>query len=1212
MGRLLSIEIHNFKSYKGTQLIELGDSRFTSIIGPNGAGKSNMMDAISFVLGVRSNRLRAPNMSELIYRGKTGEETELDDAYVSIRYEKSKNKVLQFKRSIVSGVSEYRIDSKVVTVSAYSNALSKENILVKAKNFLVFQGDIESIASQSSKELSRLVEQISGSIDYKEEYDSLKKTLDDAVENSTSSFKRKRGYNAEIKHYMAQQELAGEFHAKSAERDSVHIQIALWKLFHLDKDYKSSEKELDNSTDIISANKQELENMENDYDSVNAEYALARKNISKVTKNVSSKKKELADQKGLLLPIAEKTKSLERSIKKRQARKEVLLVECKRQKAAVEKYSRDLRIVQKALQSFEEEAKEEQLAIAESSRMTEDDHVEYESLKAIFNARTSKEQDILNGLKRQQSILSEKIQSLQGELEQAQLEEERQIRDMSRLKDKIDGLSMSINRDNEMLKEKKQQLNNIITLKQQQEHAAQEYNSRLQETVKSLLDYNASRKDIEKTKKLYEEVETLKRLIPGVRGLLYDLCKPKEKRYETALVTVLGKHFNSIVVDNFSVGEQCISYFKEQRLGVASFIPIDSLSVSPINGALRNTDKKARLAFDIAKFDPQDEKAVQYVCGDCLITDDLTVAKEIRWQRNIKVKCVTLDGSIIHKGNLMTGGKSDTGNTKRWEESNIVSLNSLKEELVSKLQELTRAGHAQVLKEEKLVSEIKALESRLDSSRTSLRAKQLMFQSREDEKGYFASNKAKYLTRLEKLQKDMSKLEEEIGDLEEGMVGIREEIFEEFCEKVGIQNISKYDAITADYFKKTSEKRLQYTTQIKRLETQEAFDKQKYADLKSRVDDLNQSIEQCETNLQDLAREKEMLDSQIEQTTAQLTDIESDLVAAESHVQEKLEAAQKSKEEVLDMQRKIAKLSNQRGDLKERLERFSLMKLNILRDCRLDGLEIPLIEGTMDDIPLTVEDQENDMTDDPVESTGDKVVVDFSKLDKQLKRRSDPEVEEELLEKIRIITAELDKMVVNTRAGEKLQSVTSRYQEAEKEFDERRKAVRQAKDRFHEIQGLRTEAYQEAFEHISTTIDTIYKDLTKSESFPMGGSAYLSLDNEDEPYLGGINYHAMPPMKRFCDMELLSGGEKTIAALALIFAINSYRPSPFFILDEIDAALDGSNVESVTKWIQRTASQGLQFIVISLKSVLFENSDCIVGIYKDQSASKALTLDLRV
>lgn len=1171
-----------------------------------------MMDAISFVLGVRSNRLRAPNMSELIYHGKPGDEVELDGAYVSIRYEKSKNKVLEFKRSISDGASEYRIDGKVVPVSNYSNALSKENILVKAKNFLVFQGDIESIASQSSKDLSRLVEQISGSIDYKEEYDSLKKTLDDAVENSTSSFKRKRGYNAEIKHYMAQQELAGEFHAKSAERDSVHVQIALWKLYHLDKDYKSSEKELDKSADIISTNKQELESMEHDYDKINADYATARKHLSKVTKNVSSKKKELADKKNLLLPIAEKTKSLERSIKKRQARKEVLLTECKRQKAVVEKYARDLRTVQRALQSFEDEVKEEQMAIAESSKMTDDDHVEYESLKAVFNTRTSKEQDVLNGLNRQKSILSEKIQSLQGELEQAQQEEERQIRDMTRLKDKIDNLSMSINCDNEMLKEKKQQLNNIITLKQQQEHAAQEYNNRLQDTVKSLLDYNASRRDIEKTKKLYEEVETLKRLIPGVRGLLYDLCKPREKRYETALVTVLGKHFNSIVVDDFSVGEQCIAYFKEQRLGVASFIPIDSLLVKPINGALRNADKRARLAFDIAKFNPQDEKAVQYVCGDCLITDNLAVAKEIRWQKNIRVKCVTLDGSIIHKGNLMTGGKSDTSNTKRWEESNIVLLNNQKEELVAKLQELTRAGHAQILKEEKLVSEIKALETRLDASRTSLRAKQLMFQSREDEKGYFASNKDKYLTRLQNLQKDMGKLDEEINDLEEGMVGIREEIFEEFCDRVGIQNISRYDAVTANYLKKTNEKRMQYTTQIKRLETQEAFDKQKYADLNSRVDDLVNSIEQCKTNLEELAAQKEVLESEIIQITSELANIENSLAAAESLVQEKLEAAQTSKENVLDVQRKIAKLSNQRGELKERLERFGLLKLNTLRDCRLDGLEIPLLEGNMEDIPLTVEDQENEMTDEQVESNQNQVVIDFSKLDKQLKRRSDPEVEEELLDKIRVITAELDKMVVNTRAGEKLQNVTSRYQEAEKEFDERRKAVRQAKDRFQEIKGLRAQAYQEAFEHISNIIDTIYKELTKSESFPMGGSAYLSLDNEEEPYLGGINYHAMPPMKRFCDMELLSGGEKTIAALALIFAVNSYRPSPFFILDEIDAALDASNVESVTKWIQRTASKGLQFIVISLKSVLFENSDCIVGIYKDQSASKALTLDLRV
>ena len=127
-----------------------------------------------------------------------------------------------------------------------------------------------------------------------------------------------------------------------------------------------------------------------------------------------------------------------------------------------------------------------------------------------------------------------------------------------------------------------------------------------------------------------------------------------------------------------------------------------------------------------------------------------------------------------------------------------------------------------------------------------------------------------------------------------------------------------------------------------------------------------------------------------------------------------------------------------------------------------------------------------------------------------------------------------------------------------------------------------------------------------------GPTSYLDIEDSDEPYLSGIKYHAMPPLKRFRDMDHLSGGEKTMAALALLFAVHSYQPSPFFVLDEVDAALDNANVAKISNYIREHAAPGMQFIVISLKTGLFQSSEALVGIYRDQGAnsSKALTLDV--
>jgi structural maintenance of chromosome 1 len=169
-----------------------------------------------------------------------------------------------------------------------------------------------------------------------------------------------------------------------------------------------------------------------------------------------------------------------------------------------------------------------------------------------------------------------------------------------------------------------------------------------------------------------------------------------------------------------------------------------------------------------------------------------------------------------------------------------------------------------------------------------------------------------------------------------------------------------------------------------------------------------------------------------------------------------------------------------------------------------------------------------------------------------------------------------------------------------------------AKEAFQKIKSKRMKLFQDAFEHISDAIDPIYKELTRSKNFPMGGTAYLSLEDGDEPYNQGIKYHAMPPMKRFREMELLSGGEKTMVALALLFAIHSYKPSPFFILDEVDAALDNANVIKMRNYLKNKSGDDFQVLVISLKSLFYEGADGLVGVYKDieRGSSNTCTLDL--
>lgn len=203
-------------------------------------------------------------------------------------------------------------------------------------------------------------------------------------------------------------------------------------------------------------------------------------------------------------------------------------------------------------------------------------------------------------------------------------------------------------------------------------------------------------------------------------------------------------------------------------------------------------------------------------------------------------------------------------------------------------------------------------------------------------------------------------------------------------------------------------------------------------------------------------------------------------------------------------------------------------------------------------------------------------------------------------------------MAPNMRSAERLETTEQRLNATDQEFNQSKTAYKKASKAFEDVRAKRMDLFQKAFQHISEQIGPVYRELTKTQSFPVGGKATLDVEDEDEPYLSGVKYHAMPPLKRFRDMEHLSGGEKTMAALALLFAVHTYAPSPFFVLDEVDAALDHANTTQLAQYVREHAGPGMQFVVISLKTGLFQNSETLVGIMRDQAvnSSRALTLDV--
>jgi len=327
----------------------------------------------------------------------------------------------------------------------------------------------------------------------------------------------------------------------------------------------------------------------------------------------------------------------------------------------------------------------------------------------------------------------------------------------------------------------------------------------------------------------------------------------------------------------------------------------------------------------------------------------------------------------------------------------------------------------------------------------------------------------------------------------------------------------------------------------------------------------------------------------------------------QERVAEKATKMKEIKKQIDSLIKAISLHNNQYNTLESQQEQLRNKRHTVYLTFKREDIVIPFLEGSAS-LPEDVEpDSPEDLS--KLLREEDHILVDFNPLPKKLKIFNKSQVDEALTlyqAHIKELTLQLENIAPNMKAMEHLKEVESRLDETNSKFEDSKKSALEAIDEFKVVKEDRIRRFMKAFDHISKQIDIIYKDLTGG-----AGAAYLTLENLEEPYLHGITYNPMPPKKNFGDIQNLSGGEKSVAALALLFAIHSYKPAPFFILDEIDAALDPSNVSMVGKYI-RDRSKEIQFILISLKNRCYERADGLVGVCINgvTDSSDILTFDL--
>jgi structural maintenance of chromosome 1 len=1100
------------------------------------------MDAISFVLGIKSSHLRSSQLKDLVYRGRVlkhstidadGNATEVvngattngnhtngdaaagsDDegasheasqrhdpstAWVMAVFEDDAGTEQKWKRSIsASGQSEYRINNRVVTAKQYNDALEAENILIKARNFLVFQGDVEAIASQSPKDLTRLIEQISGSLEYKDEYEKLKIESEKAAEDHAFRLNQRRAMNSEIKQYQEQKREADNFERKTAQRDDAIVTHILWKLYHLQQQIEASGQVIQTHQQLVQEHKRNKEAADQALEDARREHAKISRECSKIERNVKQKEREAEEKASDLVPIEKKLEISAESLAKWQAREASLQKERNAQSGEVDRLKKSIDTVEKAQKRWEEEWNKN--AQKTGKQLTDADLHEYNTLRGEVTKQTTIAQTKVDNITRQLRTDDETASSLKSRIEMYDAQQQKIEAELKDMTSKKNDLASEAKQTQQDIANKKKELNSLTSERLRNAQKNTEINQKLQDVILKLRDADNGRRDSDRETRAKETVAAMKRIFPGVRGRLHELCKPKQQKYETAIGYVLGANWDAVIVDTESTARDCIAFLKEQRAGLATFIPLDTIQVKQVNPNLKSIHKSARLAIDAINFDTAVERAMSYACGNALIAEDDKTAKYLAYEKNIQSTVVTLDGTKRAKDGQMTGGTGKHEKKRRWDDAEVENLKKLKDKFIGELAQLEASTNQRRGQDEDILQgDLAGLTQCLEFLKQEAKSTERNLQDKKKELDFVKLQLKDIKPKYDQQARNVQTLQNSLQSHQSSIHKVEDKVFKVFCDRHGFSDVRQYEAQQGSLHQEASHKKLEFSQQKSRLNNQLAFENQRLESTSDRIQRIEVQIQETTRVIADLNAEKRGIENEIQKINKQAAalnkEIESKQVEAETRgttVQAQRREMQKHAKFLDDTLKDIADEESSRQGSKA--ERNSL-----LRKCRMEEIKVPLKEGSaplsalpLNDIQQTDPDamDVDEEDEEPLGQIDDYgISVDFENLDEKLQSDASEKAEEKLKEQIENLTSELEKMAPNMRATDRLEGVESRLKTTEKELERARRDAKRAKDDFEQTKDTRLELFNKAFNHISDQIGIVYKDLTKSDQTHITGEA---------------------------------------------------------------------------------------------------------------------------
>ena len=1168
LGRIMYIkqlEIDNFKSFANKSEIPLLKG-FTTVSGPNGSGKSNIIDSVMFALGLRTgSALRIENLSDFITTFNNKNEAMVKVVFGDVDGDKELTVGRRIKKTNQGFASTYYLNDKIDTLTNIRSILEKYNITPNSYNVMM-QGDVNSIVMCSSKVRRGIIDEIAGVADFDRRIDQATnelKTVEQRVEAASLILSEVEKTLEQLK---SEREVALKYKKLQEEKSGLESQVSTVKFFDLKKNLELAHENILQSNKKLKETQANKKDLDEKIKLINEKYEELDKKLKEQGEDERNKLKD--SQSDLSARIQTKKNAIDYS--DTQIQKGLQSIENAKNgiasyKKKIEDEHLNIKLAHDKIGIIETQLKEkkEELAkkLADISGLssTADKYIqERNDVSRNLDTLKDKDNELLkeslpkeNDLKNiKKEIEDAKAFIAQAENAKANFGDDKSLKELqvSDLKKEMDELK-------EIQTKTMQQLDDAKT-------AIDDYDHDVRAAYRKFSDMEAQRRAMSSSGSSIPITTVMNAHLEGVHAPLMQLGSVDEE-YSLALDIAFGGRLAHIVVDDTHAAYVAMELLNSSRAGRATFIPLNKVKKAPTKLQLPKNHGVIDFAINLVDFDDIYLDAFFYAVGDTLIVEDAEAAEQLMG----KYRMVTLDGKLYEKSSAITGGyvkKSIFG----FGQNDDKELENAK----AKLDELQR-------KYDEAVANKKMLEEKLDKIRVTYSSSSTEYSKAkielsnmtaqfensqnllEAKKTFVNENEPK----IEKLNSELDKIEAKRVDLSEKIQQAQDKLSEldSLLNDKDLKDLKEKTQGIEDEIRHLNNNLMNVNNEINGYNNTIKFNEQL-------IISKEEDIKNTTRNNESLEKDKETYKAEIIQLEEQLTTLSDKIAVIDAKIGELVKEKEEIHKSLVDLQTNSAVKSSEIDRINEQIESFKTRRKELepqLKEAseilENSGVEIAKLE--------------------PVQISIDELNTKIQRLDKRMQELGD----------------------VNMRAIVSYEEKAARKEELDTQIKTLSTERQSILDKMNGFEQQKKEAFMTTFTAINENFKDIYHQLSE-------GEGRLILENEKDPLSAGMTIEAKPRDKTTNNkLGALSGGEKALTALALVFSIQKYLPAPFYALDEVDASLDTMNVERIAEMVKKQSSD-TQFLVVSHRRPMIEAANRTIGVtQKEKGKTKVTGVKLR-